>query len=271
MTGDTRPNVNYGDRDLALNGEIIRTVVGSTVHGLAIDGQDDRDEMGVYIPPPEYVCGLANPETHVWRTQPEGARSGPGDTDLTIYTLRKFTSLAVSGNPTILVLFFVPDTSVLVRTAEGDRLRKLAPHVVSRQAGRRFLGYLNAQAERMDGLGKQNRVPKRPELMAAHGWDVKYGSHAYRLALQGIELMRTGRLALPMDEPDRSRVLAMRRGEVSFTDARQRIAEAAEELAGLVYGRASPLPERPDMGAVNRYLVEAHRRAWDVRTSLEQE
>lgn len=166
-----RPNVSYGDRDLALKGEIIRSVVGSTVHGLAIDGQDDRDEMGVYIPTPEYVCGLANPETHVWRTQPEGARSGPGDVDLTIYELRHWMRLAVAGNPTIIVLFFAPDDALVVRTREGSRLRKLAPHVVSRQTGRKFLGYLNAQADRMDGKGKQNRVPNRPELIERHGYD----------------------------------------------------------------------------------------------------
>jgi hypothetical protein len=27
-------------------------------HGTAIDGQDDRDEMGVFVEPPENVCGL---------------------------------------------------------------------------------------------------------------------------------------------------------------------------------------------------------------------
>ena len=30
----------YGDRDIALGGEILRTVVGSGVHGIAIAGTD---------------------------------------------------------------------------------------------------------------------------------------------------------------------------------------------------------------------------------------
>ena len=40
-------------------GTILRTTVGSTVHGLHHGGQDDRDEMAVYIEPPEYLLGLA--------------------------------------------------------------------------------------------------------------------------------------------------------------------------------------------------------------------
>jgi hypothetical protein len=80
----------YGDRDIAVRGEILRSVVGSGVHGIAIEGTDDHDEMGVFVEPPGSVVGLRGPADHyvggpadhyVYRTQPEGARSGPGDTD----------------------------------------------------------------------------------------------------------------------------------------------------------------------------------------------
>ena len=58
-------------RDVALENEILRGVVGSTVHITAIDGQDDRDEMGVFVEPPENVCGLTPCEHYVYRDQPE--------------------------------------------------------------------------------------------------------------------------------------------------------------------------------------------------------
>ncbi len=255
--------VNYGDRDLALGNEIIRTLVGSTVHGLAIDGQDDRDETGIYIPPATYLCGLERPETYIWRTQPEGARSGPGDIDLVIYTLRRWMELAVAGNPSILTLLFVPDDALIVRSELGDRLRALAPSILSRQAGHRFLGYLHGQRQRLLGGGKQNRVPKRPELIEKYGFDVKYAGHALRLGLQGVELMRTGRITLPMPKSDRSTVLAVRRGERPFTETLTLIDEAAHTLSALVADVSrSPLRERPDMTAVNRFLVEAHRGWW---------
>jgi hypothetical protein len=117
-------------------GTILRATVGSTVHGLHHGGQDDRDEMAVFIEPAEYLIGLRlarkqgarNPyrfEHWVERTQPEGARSGPGDLDLVAYSLREYVRLALKGHPTVLLLLFVPDELTLVETPLGQRLRQL--------------------------------------------------------------------------------------------------------------------------------------------------
>jgi hypothetical protein len=38
---------------------ILRVQVGSGVHGTSISGQDDRDEMGLCLEPPQFVTGLA--------------------------------------------------------------------------------------------------------------------------------------------------------------------------------------------------------------------
>jgi hypothetical protein len=40
-------------------GLVLRVQVGSGVHGTSITGQDDRDEMGICLEPPEFVTGLA--------------------------------------------------------------------------------------------------------------------------------------------------------------------------------------------------------------------
>jgi predicted nucleotidyltransferase len=137
---------------------ILRATVGSTVHGLHHGGQDDRDEMAVFIEPPEYLLGLARArgirggqygfEHYVERTQPEGVRSGPGDLDLVAYSLRKYVRLALKGHPTILLLLFVPDELVLVKTELGEELRDLRPALLSRRAGH---GYLGAWPRRSSG------------------------------------------------------------------------------------------------------------------------
>jgi hypothetical protein len=57
-------NVSVGDQDVALGNEIIRTTVGSGVHGMAIPGTDDHDEMGVYIELPEQILGLMPTAQH---------------------------------------------------------------------------------------------------------------------------------------------------------------------------------------------------------------
>jgi predicted nucleotidyltransferase len=201
-------HTEYGDRGTALSAEILRTVVGSGVHGIAIAGTDDHDEMGVFIEPPEHIMGLRRPfEHYVFRTQPEGARSGPGDTDLVIYSLRKYLRLAAKGNPTALLPLYAPDRDVLVTTPLGQELRALAPRILSQRAVRRFLGYMDSQRRRLTGSGSRGGVPNRPELVARYGYDVKYASHALRLAYQGREVARDGRLTLPMPDQERERVL----------------------------------------------------------------
>ena len=81
----------------------------------------------------------------ILRTQPMGARSGPGDVDLTVYGLRKFLRLALNGNPTILIPLYAVGDAVVLLTPLGAELRELAPKLVSRAASRRFLGYLDAR------------------------------------------------------------------------------------------------------------------------------
>ena len=256
-------------RELVERGTILRATVGSTVHGLHHGGQDDRDEMAVFVEPPEYVLGLARArgirhglygfEHYVERTQPEGVRSGPGDLDLVAYSLRKYVRLAVKGHPTILLLLFVPEELVLVETELGTELRALRPALLSRLAGRGYLGYLRGQKERLLGTRGQKRV-NRPELVEAHGFDTKYAMHAARLGYQGLELVGTGRVTLPMPEPERSRAMAIRTGERSFDEAIAEIEEVERRLAEAL--ASTPLPAQPDRAAVDRFLVDAYRRAW---------
>jgi uncharacterized protein len=142
----TAIHTEHGERDIALAGQILRTVVGSGVHGIAIAGTDDHDEMGVFIEPPENVIGLRKPAEHyVFRTQPEGARSGPGDTDLVMYSLRKYLRLAIKGNPTALLPLYAPPEAVLLLHPLGEQLRALAPRS---SPNMRYTG---------SGLGTSNR------------------------------------------------------------------------------------------------------------------
>ena len=124
---------------IAERGTVLQCQVGSGVHGTAIEGQDDRDEMGICIEPPDYVIGLKRFEQYIFRTQPEGARSGPGDLDLIVYSLRKWLRLALDGNPTVLLPLFVPDDEIVAIDEIGVELREHPERIVSRVAGERFL------------------------------------------------------------------------------------------------------------------------------------
>jgi predicted nucleotidyltransferase len=256
-------NVSVGDRDIALGNEILRTVVGSGVHGMAIPGTDDNDEMGVYIERPEQVMGLMpTAEHYVSRTQPNGVRSGPGDTDLTIYSLRKFMRLATAGNPSILTLLYAPEDAVLIETDLGQELRRLAPQIVSAKAGWRFLGYLDGQRQRMTGEGHQSRVPNRPELTEKYGYDTKYASHALRLGLQGLELMTQGHLTLPLTGGMLQSCMEVKRGEVAFSEALRRVDSVRERLHSVMKRDAHVLMDGPNTPAINEWMSHAHRIHW---------
>jgi hypothetical protein len=261
----TTKNAEHGNADVALNNQILRTEVGSGLHGVAVKGTDDHDEMGVFIEPPEHVIGLARPVKHyVQRTQPEGHRSGPGDTDLVTYSLRRYLGLAADGNPTVLTPLFAPDASVYVRTPLGAELCELRTAFLSQQSLRKFLGYLDGQRGRLQGRG--NTRVNRPELIERYGYDTKYASHALRLGIQALEIAEHGRLTLPMPAADRDRVLAMKTGAHATTpEALAAIDAVRSQLVAVLESGRTALPERPDVDRISAWSVSAHQRHWAVQ------
>jgi hypothetical protein len=89
-----------------------------------------------------------------------------------------------------------------VQLRRPGRHRLVRPQIVSKLAAERFLGYLNAQNAAM--TGEAGAHTNRLELVAVHGYDTKYAMHALRPGLQGVELLTTGRITLPVPEPHRS-------------------------------------------------------------------
>jgi hypothetical protein len=256
-------NVEYGDSSVALPNEILRSVVGSGVHGIAIEGTDDHDEMGVYIEPPEYVLGVEKQrEDYIWRTQPEGVRSGHGDTDLVLYSMKKYLRLAIKGNPTVILPLFAPEESLVIVAPLGEELRDMRTAFMSRLAVERFLGYMHSQHERMLGQSKRN-VPNRPELIEKYGWDVKYGSHALRLAYQGFEIASTGSLSLPLPDRERERVLAVKRGEVDRDEVSAEISRLEASVRAILDEDRSPLPVAADLDRISAWAIDAQRRHWN--------
>jgi uncharacterized protein len=60
--------------------------------------------------------------------------------DLAIYSLRKWAKLAAAGNPTVLLLLFVPEHEIVHVEGPGRDLRSRADMFVSKDCGRRFIG-----------------------------------------------------------------------------------------------------------------------------------
>lgn len=249
---------------IAKHGTILQTEVGSGVHGLAIDDQADRDEMGICLEPPEYVVGLSKFEQYMRRTAAErtgitDARSEPGDLDLVVYSARKWMRLALQGNPTVITPLFAPDEAIVHITPAGKDLRANLDMIVSRKAGAQFLGYLHDQRQRMLNGNVAARV-NRPELVERYGFDVKFAGHMVRLGVQGVELLETGRMTLPMPDPWRTWIRELRQGKHTEQEAIDASTELEARLEVLT--RTADLPEHPDTARANRWLIETYQRAW---------
>jgi predicted nucleotidyltransferase len=240
--------------------EIIRAEVGSTIHGVGKPGHEDRDEMGVCIEDASHVIGLENFEQYIYRTAKErtgkqDAKSLPGDLDLTVYSLRKYLRLAVKGNPSVLLLLYVPEDRLVVQSALGKELQALAPSIAARSAGTQFLGFLTAQKQRLLKERGTSHVPNRSDGGA------KYAAHMLRLGYQGIEFLTTGRITLPMPEPEREIVYRCKMGEMDYNQVLNSVGQMEYELRDLL--TTSPLQETPDREVVNDFLVSAYTRRWD--------
>jgi hypothetical protein len=275
-SGFDHPHASEEARRIAERGMILRVQVGSGVHGTAISGQDDRDEMGICLEPPEYVTGVSRVprgtgegaaqvefeqyQRHTVWDRPGGLsnRSGAGDLDVVIYAARKWCRLALAGNPTVLLALFVPDSDVVFRNRYGVELVENAHRFVSKLAAARFIGYLRAQRAAM--TGESGAHTNRPELVALHGYDTKFAMHALRLGIQGVELLTTGRITLPVPEPHRTQLRAVRRGDVDLPDALAAIDESEATLARLA--GSSSVPEEPDTAWVNGWLHRSHLAFW---------
>lgn len=253
---------------IADEGTILLSEVGSSLHGTSV-AADDLDLMGVCIEPPEAVIGFENFEQYEWKTaweRPGGRdnRSGPGDTDKTVYSLRKWMRLAMNGNPTVLLLLFSPRGRILQIAQEGEELRERMPkYILSRQAGDRFIGYLKTQRAAMLSHEGKGRDCTRPELIERFGFDTKFAAHMVRLGYQGVELLRTGKITLPMPEGSGRVVRAIRNGEIGMHESLLLAEDLEHDIEQLI--PESPLPEKPNYEAINRWLVEIYQWNWQMR------
>jgi hypothetical protein len=244
--------------------------MGSDLHGTALTTAD-RDEMGLCIEPPEYVVGVAHVksstnatygfEQYEHRTQPAHVRSGPGDLDYTCFGLRKFADLASKGNPNVLPLLFAPDDQVQQIAWPGHDLRMRADMFISRAAAKPYINYLDRHRKMM--LGELSPRTYRPELIEAHGWDVKAGYHAVRIAMQGVELLSIGAITLPVPEPDLSYLLRIREGKIPKAMVLDSIDVRQQQIVEL--GEIGTLPDRADHDAINEWLVQTYRHWWQEK------
>ena len=234
---------------------LFRAEWGSRAYGTHNE-HSDRDIIQVLIEPPECITGLREFKAKATSTAETGQRSTSEDTDTVTYGLKKYAGLAVDGNPQVMATLWLND--FIVKHPRFDILQGHRLLTVSKNAGRKYLGYMKSQRMNMEGLkkGKTNR----PELVQTHGYDTKFAMHAVRLGLQGYELMTTGNITLPLREDERQLCLDIRAGKISKQECLDLIYDLEAKLEEAI--EKSDMPEHGDQRSWSYLLHNTYLQDW---------
>lgn len=243
---------------LPFNGEglILLGYRGSISHGTYIPKLiDDKDVMGIIIPPKEYMLGLKKYEQ---------TKSFVGEWDIVIYEIRKFLRLLVENNPNVLNLLWNRENHYIYKTYLGQYLIDQRNLFLSKQCYKSFGGYAYGQLGRMtNSVFESYMGKKRKKLVGKFGYDCKTASHLIRLLKMGIEILTTGDVNVFRE--DAQLYIAIKQGEWTL-DRVQNESGRLFDLLDKAYVR-SKLPDKPDFDKINKLTVEIIEMYYDQKKS----
>lgn len=103
------------------------------------------------------------------------------------------------------------------------------------------------------------KASHRQDGWLTHGLDLKYCMHAVRLMLEGIELLKTGKIIFPLTYKDI--LLDIRNGKLSLQEIDELTADTFNELENF----ESELPTVPNFNKINNLLVELIEEHWRLK------
>ena len=246
---------------------------GSYLHG-ARTPNSDLDIAGVYVGVPEEELAIGDTlvlkkeAKVVLSTSGNQSKNSKEDTDIALYTLRRWAYLALKGNPAVISYLFVPDflkDSHVMNPSVWDThiLPNRSLFLASGHAAS-FLGLGDSQYKRMLGLQGAGKHGQRDELIAEHGMDTKAAMHMIRSMDECLELLQTGYMTFP--RPNAATLLEIRRGEWGLERVKaeyNRLRAAVQEAE-----KTSPLPPQCDRETINKLVVEAILDHWNKEGHL---
>ncbi|AYG83765.1 hypothetical protein DWB77_05966 [Streptomyces hundungensis] len=218
--------------ELVADHTVYSCVMGSRAFGLATE-DSDTDVRGIYLAPTALFWGFEKPPSHVEGPAPE--QFG--------WELERFCELALRANPNILECLHSPLVEHI--DATGRELLALREAFLSRRAHQTFVRYALGQRKKLDADVRRFGAPR---------W--KHAMHLLRLLTSCRDLLRTGALAIDVGA-ERERLLAVRRGEVSWPEVESWMARRATEADEAA--TTSPLPPEPDRARVAEFLFRVRR------------
>lgn len=260
MTSDLPPNalpdLDLGRRFIAhspVRGEVLQCgVTGSHDYGFS-SPDSDLDLKGIFIAPTAGLLGLHRPPDSFDRlVEFEGV-----ECDLTLTEIGRALALLLAGNGNVIERLLSPFQ--LYRSPEVEELQALARGAVSRRFIKHYAGFFRGMCREHE----RGQPPRAKSLL-----------YAYRVALTGVHLLRTGELLADLRELAprygyadalsliRIKVEGAEKGAVPpEIDAHHRQSWEALERDLQAALAASPLPEAPaNEAACEAWLIDLRRR-----------
>ena len=270
----------------AEKGVILKILAGSHIHGLNV-ATSDKDIEAIVVEPIDQTVRIGNPWENIEQIghytycedahisdlhRPEECKACIRQPDVKYFSLRKWCRMAANGNPNFLLMLFAPKENILKMDAIGSRCREMKDLFISKRAIKSHLGYMQGQCQRM--LNHQNtfgsgqgRGKPRFELIEKFGYDTKFAMHLLRLGMQGLELANSGKISLPMPEPDKRGLLEVRHGEWPLA-AVLTMADGLETKMKNAFD-SCPLPEKPDLDTIDKWMQTTYLREWSAQRRIE--
>ena len=173
---------------------------------------DDKDIMGIFIPPEDVTFGIRNMETIERMKDEKLSQKRTVTWDIVYYSLPKYLNLILKQNPNVIMLLWLSEKHYIRKTRFGQRLIDNRDRLLSKKCYDSFCGYAHGQLHRMTHHTSTGRMgEKRKELVERFGYDVKNASHLIRLLKMGLETLTTGEMLV--ERPDNNMLLEIKRGE----------------------------------------------------------
>ena len=244
---------------LSANSVIHSFVGGSGLHGAKIDGYDNLDIYGCYIEPPEYILGTLSLKHFVWSSSTNEELNKANDVDVTMYSLQRWGELMLKGNPAILHYLFAPNDS-LGSDTWSRFIMPLRQSLLTKKSAKQYIGFANAQRQRLTGEKGMGRHGQRPDLIEKYGYDTKFAMHYVRLLSECLELLKDKTLTFP--RPNKDLLIDIRTGKYTekqmFAIGEGLDTECQYELIN------SDLPETINSLELSKAISEAYQYHWSI-------